>query len=270
LSRFNPGSELSRLNQNAGKTVRVSRYLFDAVEAALWAANLTGGFFDPTMLKALEIIGYDRSFEWLNHDLITTTREALPREVFIPRRGRYRDIGMNRANLEISLPAEVQLDLGGIGKGWTVDLAAEWLAGNGPFLINAGGDIYGYGAPPGEEGWLIGVESPFNEKEDIAEMRIRQRAVATSTTARRRWQKDGRDYHHLLDPRTGLPADTGVVSATVIAPRVHVAEVCAKAALIAGEQEGLALLNSLPEVEGLLIMKDGRQEITAGLANYLR
>ena len=266
MSRFIPDSELSRLNRSAGSARRVSPLLFDVVEAAVWAASVTGGIFDPTLLKAMEAIGYDRSFEQISSkpggEMAAPTPQALPR-------GQYRAIGLSRSRQEITLPPGAGLDLGGIGKGWTVDRAADWLAGHGPFLINAGGDLYAYGTPPGQAGWSIGVADPWEPEMDSVRVQVRQQAVVTSTTSRRHWQRGEQAMHHLLDPRTGQPAVTDAVSVTVIAQRAALAEVYAKAALILGVEAGQAWLNRIPDVEGLLVRADGQLVYTDGFTNYL-
>lgn len=271
LTRFDPSSELSQLNRSTGRRQRVSALLFDVVEAAVWAASVTGGLFDPTLLKVMEAIGYDRSFEWIelrNQAAVGTNghTSSLPP----PHPGQYRTIGLNRVRGEITLPPDVQLDLGGIGKGWTVDRSAEWLVGRGPFMINAGGDLYAYGAPPDQPGWSVGIVDPWQPERDIARLQVRQRAVATSTISRRQWRRGGRMVHHLIDPRTGQPAETDAVSVTVVAHRAALAEVYAKAALILGVDAGRAFLNDVPEVEGLFIRAGGELIFTDGFTAYLR
>jgi len=266
MSRFKPDSESSRLNRSAGSTRRVSPLLFDVVAAAVWAASITGGIFDPTLLKAMEAIGYDRSFEQIGAG---SSEEATDPARQVLARGQYWAIDLNRSRQEITLPSGVGLDLGGIGKGWTVDRAADWLAGHGPFLINAGGDLYAYGTPPGQAGWSIGVADPWDTERDSVRVQVRQMAVVTSTTSRRRWQRGEQAMHHLVDPRTGQPAATDAVSVTVIAQRAALAEVYAKAALVLGVEAGQAWLSRIPEVEGLLVRADGESVFTDGFKNYL-
>jgi thiamine biosynthesis lipoprotein len=263
LTRFNTSSDLCKLNRSAGRPQRVSALLFDVVETSLWAASATDGVFDPSLLQRMKAIGYDRSFEQIAHS--DRPISALPP----PRPGAYRGIALDRARGEIYLPPDVQLDLGGIGKGWTVDRAADWLAGKGPFLINAGGDLYAYDAPPGQPGWSIGLADPWQPARDLLRLRVRQRAVATSTTSRRRWQRGGRTLHHLIDPRTGQPAESDVVSVTVVAHRAALAEVFAKTALILGAEAGLAWLHSIPEAEGVLVRDNGELQFTDGFQKYI-
>lgn len=262
LTRFESSSELCKLNASAGYTCRVSSLLFDVVETAVWAASATQGLFDPSLLRVMEAIGYDRSFEQIEQDTQTQPMPPAPGWRGID------GIKLNRSRREITLPPGVQLDLGGIGKGWTVDRAADWLAGKGPFLINAGGDLYAYGAPPGQRGWSIGIADPWEPTHDITRLQVQQRAVATSTINRRRWRRGGRLMHHLIDPRSGQPAETDAISVTVVAHRVALAEVYAKTALILGTEAGRSWLNSIPETEGLLVRDDGQLITTDGLSTY--
>jgi thiamine biosynthesis lipoprotein len=262
FTRFEPYSELCQLNASAGYPRRVSSLLFDVVDTAVWAASATQGLFDPGLLPVMEAIGYDRSFEQIAQD-----DQAGPTWAAPGWRG-SEGIQLNRSRREITLPPGVQLDLGGIGKGWTVDRVADWLAGKGPFLINAGGDLYAYGAPPGRSGWSIGIADPREPSRDITRLHVQQRAVATSTVSRRRWRRGGQLMHHLIDPRSGQPAETDAVSVTVIAHRVALAEVYAKTALILGVEAGRDWLNSIPNTEGLLIRDDGQLITTDGLSSY--
>ena len=282
LSRFKPDSELSRLNRADGP-FQASPTLFDAISVALWAAHATGGLFDPTILQHLEQAGYDRSFDAI---LLSSTplRRELAHTIPFPaggkgagqtalplpaRPGQFLAVELNRITRTITKPPHVRLDLGGIGKGWTVDRAADRLAGLGPFLVNAGGDLYAYGTPPGEPGWEVCIADPSQPARTLATLRVTDRAVATSTIARRRWQQNGQPMHHLIDPRTGAPAHTDLLSVTVVGERVATAEVFAKVALIIGAEAALPYLESIPEVEGLLVTQDNRLLQTTGLKSYL-
>ena len=181
----------------------------------------------------------------------------------------FRSIQLNRVKREIYKPIGVGLDLGGMGKGWTVDRAADRLQGLGPFLINAGGDIFGYQAPPGQTGWEIDLIHPLSPEQFIARMYLQHRALATSTVARRRWQRNGHMMHHLIDPRTGQPAHTDAISVSVIADRTMAAEIYAKVALILGAEQGLTYLQNLPGVEGLIYTDESQILYTSGLENIL-
>ncbi len=254
LSRFRPDSELSRANERSGTSVALSPVLWEVCEAALEGARLTGGLVRPTMLHALEAAGYDRTFEHLAADL--PSRPALGPA---PEDDRWTEIHLDRAARSMVTPKGVRLDLGGIAKGWAADRAAWRLASEGPALVDAGGDVAVSGPLPNGAGWPIGVADPASDAGGLVEtIVLRRGGVATSGRDYRRWRRDGAWQHHILDPRTGRPAQTDVISATVIAPSARLAESAAKTALILGSREGLAWLDRRPTVSGLLVLEDGR------------
>ena len=273
FSRFLPQSELVQLNTAQGECFKASPTLISVVEVALWAAGLTGGLYDPTILTYLEQAGYDRSFEQVPSPQPLTanavsagvsTNNAVSRPKYS-----FRSVQVNRASGTIYRPVGVKLDLGGMGKGYTVDRAADRLQGLGPFLLNAGGDIFAYQSPPGERGWQIDLTHPLQPGLSMARLYLNHKALATSTIAKRRWQHKGQIKHHLINPRTGQPAVTDALSVTVVAQRTVLAEVYAKVALILGAEAGLAWLQRLPGVDGLIFTD--RQKIlhTDGLTAML-
>ncbi len=307
LSRFLPESELSALNLSAGRPFRASPLLLRTVAEALTAARETDGLFDPTVLNALLAAGYDRSFELLNDgtrysehqdgdlellgvragDLCRrgggpvgvspcpspslpvslSPRPAgspLPRPSFC-----WRDVVVDRRSSTITLPPNTGLDLGGIGKGWTVDRAAEVLRRFDNFVVDAGGDIYAAGTQDDGAPWTVGVEDPTNRGRDVAVLAVRDRAVVTSTTSRRRWVLQGQERHHLIDPRTGHPAASGVASVTAIASSAARAETLAKAALLLGPREGILFLEERG-VKGILVLDGGHLELTPSLQKELQ
>jgi len=257
LSRFRPESELSQLNRAAGYPFRASDLLFELVEAALAWRGRTGGIFDPTVLKALIAYGYDRSFEKLTGRI---DRSDIPTPVASPT---LAQIKLNRAEHSITLPMGVGLDLGGIAKGWVVQQAGQRLGQLGPALVDAGGDIVCVDRPPTGSPWLVGLSDPHQPEADLASLTLTNEAVATSSLAHRRWQRGNQVAHHLIDPRTGAPADTDLISVTVIGPGLPAAEIFAKVALILGAEQGLAYLETQPNLSALLVTVGGRQ-LTCG------
>lgn len=123
--------------------------------------------------------------------------------------------------------------------------------------------------PPGKFGWPIEISHPLNPEQTIAKVVLHQRALATSTITKRRWQRDGQVMHHLIAPRTGQPAQTDALAVSVIADRTVIAEVYAKAALILSVKEGLAFLQSLGNIEGLISAADSTIMQTDGFGRYL-
>jgi thiamine biosynthesis lipoprotein len=212
LSRFRHDSELSRLNRDGA--IDAGPDLLRVTALALDARERTAGRFDPTVHDALVAAGYDRSFA--NLDLDNDDRCGEP----CPAGG-----GVLVEGTRISLEPGVHLDLGGIGKGYAAERAAELLAPAGPCLVNAGGDVATRGGA-----WPVGVETTTAP----VTLELRGGALATSGRDRRRWRRGGRELHHLIDPRTGAPAETDLVRVTVVAADAVDAEVAAKALFLAG------------------------------------
>jgi thiamine biosynthesis lipoprotein len=247
FSRFSPLSELSRLNAGAGRPFRASPGLFRLVAQAVELAQRSGGLFDPTLLRPLEALGYDRSFELLRPSR-SGRAEAAPA-------GGWRDIVLDAATRSITLPPGCGVDLGGIGKGYAVDRLAALLGS--PCLVNGGGDVYASGRPPDAGRWLVGIADPFHPERDLAVLALQDGAVATSSTLRRAWSLGDRRLHHLVDPRTGEASRSDAVQVSVVAPTCLLADYHAKVALLQGAAGGIDYLNAEPDAEGLILRTDG-------------
>ena len=216
MSRFRPGSELARLNR-AG-ALEVSPDLARVIELALAARERTAGRFDPCVHDALVAAGYDRTFTQVASDGAGRARVA-------PSCGG--DISVD--GLRIELENGARLDLGGIGKGYAAERAADILAAAGPCLVDAGGDI----AVRGGHAWPVGVETG----EGVVTLALESGALATSGSDRRRWIRDGEERHHLIDPRTGRSSLSDVLRVTVFADNAVEAEVLAKHLFLGGANE---------------------------------
>lgn len=239
FSRFREASLLSRLN--AGETID-DPWLEAAIELAMEAHAQTGGLFNPMVLPALSRAGYDRSFEQVAGGSPAACVIPLPEDCLVRSRNGWR-------------LTSGAMDLGGLVKGWTVDLAVEDLVAGYPnVFLNAGGDIRCAGAENGQAGWTVDVDAPG---EGTAWHGVVRGAIATSSALKRRWRTDhGDTAHHLIDPRTGLPAESLFVQVTVRSESCLWAEVWAKAILIGGretlaeaERYGLAVLALGPHGE---------------------
>ncbi len=253
LTRFDPASELSQLNQAAGSWHAASDTLYTVVEQSVAAAEATNGLFHPAALPALEAAGYDRDYDEIAQREIGT-RAAPPPLID------WREIALDPIRSRIYLPVGARLDLGGIVKGWAADTALErFFCGFESTLINASGDMRARGgAQPGEL-WALGIEDPHTppdekktETRNVAVVTLGQGGTATSGATERWWYADGVARHHLIDPRTGAPAriwlNTGeplpedkdlIATATAFAPTAAHAEVAAKVALLRGYPEAM-------------------------------
>jgi FAD:protein FMN transferase len=250
LSRFIPESELSQLNQQAGSHVAVSDLLYDVLATALTAAQATEGVYDPALLEQLEQLGYDRTFDDLPANRFDPIIPGEPG-------GRWRGIKVDPIRRQITLPAGIKLDFGGIAKGMAVDAALENLyqSGISSALVNAGGDLSVLGLPPSAEQWLVAVPG----QKQYWSIPLHHGAIATSGIAHRHWLQGNVLRHHILDPRTGLPAQSDLWSVTVVADRCEQAEVAAKVAFILGSKSGADFLRK-HRIAGLLVHEDGTWE----------
>jgi thiamine biosynthesis lipoprotein len=255
FSRFLPDSELSRFNARASERVRLSREMLQLVELAQFFHGRTGGLFEPAILPQLEDAGYDRSFELVARDGAAASPDAVGRSSIA-------DVWIDREHGECVAPVGLRIDFGGIGKGFAVDMAARRLAPVRDFLVDAGGDVFASGDGPDGDGWRVGVWDPFGGA-DIDVVTLRNEAVATSTTLKRRWRRGERWLHHIIDPRTGAPARSPIVSATVIAATTTEADVYAKCALMLDPDPARAFIES-QRAEGLFVLEDGSVVLTAG------
>jgi thiamine biosynthesis lipoprotein len=260
FSRFRADSELSQINRRTGQWTRVSSVMWEVTHLALVAARWTDGLFSPTVLNALEATGYDRTF-----DEITATAQPIATQPD----GQWRSILRQSLKRSICLPPNVRLDLSGIVKGWAADRAAKKLSVHGPALIDAGGDVAISGPRADGSPWPIGVLNPFQPDLPFETLKITCGGVATSGKDYRRWLRAGQWQHHLIDPRTGLPAQTDVLSATVIAPNTFEAEIAAKVIAISGSQQGLAWLEEQPDYAAIIVREDGQAVYSAQMNQYL-
>ena len=262
LSRFRSESELNQLNRNAGHPVQTSPVLWEVIQASLHAAQQSDGVVTPTVLAALESAGYDRTFE----SILPGESPQRPGWMLV---GDWRMIACEAATRSVCLPPGTRLDLGGIAKGWAADQAAQRLGIYGPALIDAGGDIAISGPLSNGERWPIGIADPGEPERNLEMLLIAQGGVATSGRDYRRWKRNGVWQHHIIDPRTGQPAETDVITATVIAPTASQAEAAAKRVFILGGRAGLDWLEGQASMAGLLVLDGGYVLHSHRLKDYI-
>jgi thiamine biosynthesis lipoprotein ApbE len=229
-SRFREDSEIRSLT---GGRHRISPLLAEAIAVALRAARLTDGDVDPTVGAAISAAGYDRDFRQIepNGPPLRLTVRQVPG---------WREVRLDGRSL--TLPAGVQLDLGATAKAWAADRSAARIAAqtNSGVLVSLGGDIAVAGPPPAE-GWRIRVQDVTGPADETPEgpyalIAIRDGGLATSSTTARRWQRGGDVLHHILDPRTGLPAAPVWRTVSVAAGSCADANAASTAAVIRGRR----------------------------------
>ena len=249
LTRHTETSDLARLNADPHSSVAVGPVLAAALQAGLIASDASEGFTDITLLDA-RLAAEGKS------DLVAASRL-----------GEWQIVRRSRGAAVVRRPFGLRFDLGGVGKGWIADRALALLDAWPSAVVDADGDLAVRCAPA--ECWEVGIEDPRTDGVNLAVLRLTARpggaptrwGVATSGTSIHRWNIGGAVSHHLIDPRTGRPAQTDVVQATVVADTTLRAEALAKAAVIAGSFEGLALLERA-HVRGAILLTT-RDEVQA-------
>jgi thiamine biosynthesis lipoprotein len=254
FTRFDEQSELSRLNRSAGTWFSASPDLFEVVKEAQVYFQKTNGLFDPSILPHLKNAGYVHSMDEIrrNGSAPQTDHSSTPMI------STFASVRLNEKTSSIRLPADLQIDLGGIAKGWIAERAACLLSQYvSSCAVNAGGDMFLIGYPHGQDCWEVGLEDPRNPSSDISVLLLQEGAVATSSIMKRSWKQGNVSRHHLIDPRTGQPATPPWLSVTVLAPHAAAAETFAKAFLIADTDEARSLGEQNPELTVLAVDKNG-------------
>lgn len=265
FSRFLPESELSKLNRSAGKWFRASEDLLELLEQSMGFYRETNAIFDPSILPDLKRTGYDRSMTEMPKEV--APRRSAPKPHSRPA---FSEIEIDLPEQRVRLPRGMEIDLGGIAKGWIVDKAASMLSSySGVCAVCAGGDMRFIGYPMGVLNWSVEVEDPRDVTQTVAVLQVGEEAVATSSTAKRHWLQGGQARHHLIDPRTGEPAESKWLSVTVIAPDIMLAEIYGKVLLIGGEEEAARLKDTHPELTYITVDADGNLDGSTRYMEYL-
>lgn len=237
-SRFRQDSDLSRVNRAAGRRVPVSPLFVDALLVALEAAEQTGGLVDPALGLRLASLGYDADIEVVRGRAASTCDPAAPAPGPGPGLGAWRQVEVDPEGA-VRVPEGTALDLGSVGKAFAADLVATHvprLLGT-DLLISLGGDVaigYGHDGPRDTE-WPVAVgEDPDAPPQQV--VHLSDGGLATSSTLRRRWRRDGRAVHHVVDPRTGTSAAEVWRTVSVAAPSCVQANTATTASLVLGEE----------------------------------
>jgi FAD:protein FMN transferase len=244
FTRFELASELSRFNTSGGGVV--SPELFSLLKECARFYELTYGVFDPSILSALETIGY-------------TGVKSAETPVSVKKHA-FSEIVFDEKTKTVRKPEGLLLDLGGIGKGYVVDMVADCLLkkyANG--MVDAGGDmrIFGSDREQSIRYWAIDVENPLDVSRTLATLAMTDCAVATSGISRKHWKRNGKEYHHIIDPFLGIHAQSGLNQVTAIAKWATEADVFAKTLFILGLERGQAFASE-KNIPALFVTDDNK------------
>ena len=261
FSRFLPDSELSRVNGRAGKWVTVSSRFWEMLFTALAMAELTDGYYDPTLLNALEAAGYKQSFAF---GKVAQNFKGV--DTAVTYKQQWQSIQLDASQQAIWLPPSMKLDLNGIVKGVTAAKASQILSEGGGCLVNAGGDLVAGSAPPGWSGWPVSIAAPrgVGLPQNLLQLWLTNACLMTSGKDQRQWWQNGKLAHHLIDAQSGCPAENDLLTASVLLADAAQAEAVATAVCVMGCKLGYDWLTTR-QIPALLVTQDGSSWATPAM-----
>ena len=270
MSNWKHESEISRFNRwPAGRPFPISEDFMTVFSQSDKIFKKTSGAFDPTLNPLIDLWGFGSKTapgEIPSHAEINKT---------LKRTG-FQKIRIENSSL-VKLHDGIELNVSAIAKGYAVDRTFMVIKNMGfrSIMVEVGGEIRTGMPPPGKKHWNIGIEKPdYSGKRSIQEIiQMQNLSIATSGDYRNFFRSDDRTYSHILDPKTGMPVQNGMVSASIIGPECMTADALATSMLVLGSKKGLEVLKLFPDYEGLLIDKNSSDELkeymTPGMQNYM-
>lgn len=248
LSEWIPNSDISKINQAAGKNaVQVQPEVYDLLKRSIAISTLTQGAFDITFLAYYDYWKFDQTQTF---PFDSTQIQNLSQYVD------YQKIEL-LPNYEVKIPSKMRIGMGGIGQGYAVDKIKAFLLAKGVqnFVVNSSGDVYAQGHRLDGSPWKVGITSPLNKDKIVQWLPVENFAVVTSGTSEKNFEYQNTIYSHIINTRTGFPIE-GLQSVTVMSDFTEVADALATSILILGTEIGLDLINQMPETHCIIIDKD--------------
>lgn len=258
MSEWLEASPLSEVNRAAGqRPVKVTKELFNVISAALEVSEISGGAFDMTWASMRGLWDFRPG-----HERVPAPEEVKQRIGLVD----YRAVVLDPAESTVFLKRKgMAIGLGAVAKGYAVDKAMETVVKSGVTnaIIKAGGDIRVQGGSTGA-GWEIGIQDPRDRSRLMARLTLSNASISTSGDYERFFVRDGRLYHHIMDPKTGYPA-IGARSVTVIGPDTMTTDALSTAIFVLGPEKGLELAERLPGIEVIIVDGAGAVSSSGGL-----
>jgi thiamine biosynthesis lipoprotein len=259
ISDWIPTTQISLVNKNAGiQAVKVDSEVFDLVTRAIKISELTDGAFDISYASMDKIWKFDGSMKTM------PTEEAIKKSVA---KIGYKNIILNPKDQSVFLKLEgMKLGLGGIGQGYIADKVKDKLVANGCVsgIVNVSGDINAWGKQSNQKSWTVGIVNPINKNKVFATFPLENSSVETSGNYEKYVMFNGIRYSHIIDPRTGYPAQ-GVVSVSVFAKQTEIADALATGNFVLGVEVGLDLVNQLKGIECIIVDDKGKIHSSKGI-----
>ncbi len=256
MSIFDDKSDVMRINKYAfQQPVYVSQDVIFIIEQSIYFSNITQGAFDITTLPLSRLWGFaSQSRTFPSPDEIKSTLNNIG----------YHNIKLGedeKGKRYIKFDGEgVEIDLGGVAKGYVCDLVVTSLKRNGikSALVNIGGTIFAYGKPLGKKNWTVGIRHPRDSRKINQTVILDEKAISTSGDYEQFFMHEGKRYSHILDPNSGYPVQD-IISVSVIAPSAMVADALSTGIFVLGVEEGLLLARRLEGVEAYIVYQDGNE-----------
>lgn len=264
ISEWRETSKVSEINRQAGVApVEVPKELFNLVRRSLRVSELTDGAFDVTFHSV------GRLWNFKSHTAPIPSAESI--RAALEDTG-YRHVVLDEARSTVYLDRKgTRIGFGGIGKGYAANRAVFVLKEHGVTggVVNAAGDLVVFGAQESGRPWRIGIANPLEKTKVFAWLDTTEQAIVTSGDYENYIEVDGRRYGHILDPRTGWPAEE-LRSVTIVCPDGEIADALATGVTVLGVEKGLALVNRLKGVEAMLVDANGKIHFSEGLESMLK
>jgi thiamine biosynthesis lipoprotein len=261
MSAFKDYSEISKINKNAGILPRaVSKDTFFVIKKAVEYSELSEGTFDPTIRPLVSLWG------------IGTKHERIPEKSEIEEKLKlvnYRNIIINKNDCSIGLKKQNQcIDVGGIAKGFAADEVKNIFVKHGVknALIDLGGNIFALGNKDDGTPWNVGIQHPFKPRgENVGAISAKNKSIVTSGNYERFFMEGGKTFHHIIDPRTGYPSESRVISATIISDKSIDGDGLSTGVYIMGIDKAIDLIESLKGIDAIFITEDKKIHVTSGI-----
>lgn len=261
-----PGTELDKLNENSGiNKIKLSDISYEIIKRAVKYSHLSDGGYDISIgpLVKLWSIGLPEAK--------VPTQEEIDKVIKLVN---YKNIELNDSTKEVFLKEKgMLLDLGSIAKGYAADAVAKVLSDDGvtKAIVDLGGNIYALGSKGDGEDWNVGIQNPFSDRGDVVgTIHISNKSIVTSGIYERFIEKDGKKYHHILNPKTGYPYDTEIAGVSIIANESTDSDALSTLVFTKGLKEGLRFVENIKNVDAVFVTKKKEVYVTDGIKNNFK
>ena len=259
-------SDISKINSTSGNPVTVNISTKTAIEKAIEIGKMTDGALDITVYPLV------REWGFTTGDSDNEPSYKIPDQWLID--WHLGNVGYDRVHLDgniVTLPTDFEIDLGALAKGYATDAVIQILDENGidSALINLGGNVYALGRKPDNKKWTVGIQNPVDKDKMICSLSVENQAVITSGNYERFFEADGKKYWHIIDPKTGYPADNGIISATVIGSSGLDCDALSTALFVMGTEKAIEFCKKHKDIDAVLVTKDMKIYVTDNLTKRI-